>query len=94
MTSTEMEATARRSCLALSVAFFRFFCPIYWEQTMVPPAERAANAWITSTLMESTSETAEIAAEPTLLTIMLSAVPIREVRNCSATSGIRSIFSA
>ncbi len=52
------------------------------------------NAWITSTLMESTSETAEIAAEPTLLTIMLSAVPIREVRNCSATSGIRSIFSA
>ena len=37
--------------------------------------------------MESTSETAEIAADPTLLTIIVSAVPIMEFSNCSNTTG-------
>ena len=41
--------------------------------------------------MESTKETAEIAADPTLLTIMLSAVPIREFKICSTISGTRRI---
>ena len=39
-------------------------------------------------LMESTNDTAEIAAEPTLLTIMVSAVPMIEFNNCSSTTGI------
>ena len=56
---------------------------------MVPPAASAANTWITSTLIESTSDTAEIAADPTLLTIIVSAVPIIEFNNCSRTTGIR-----
>jgi hypothetical protein len=38
---------------------------------------------MTSTLIESTSDTAEIAAEPTLLTIMVSAVPMMELSSCS-----------
>ena len=38
----------------------------------------------------STDETAEIAAEPTLLTIMVSAVPIKEESSCSTIIGISS----
>ncbi len=37
-------------------------------------------------------ETAEIAALPTLLTIILSTVPIREFNNCSTISGISNTF--
>ena len=46
---------------------------------------------MTSTLIESTNDTAEIAAEPTLLTIMVSAVPMIEFNNCSSTTGIRRL---
>ena len=46
---------------------------------------------MTKILMESTSETAEIAAEPTLLTIIVSTVPIREESNCSMMIGIKSL---
>jgi len=60
---------------------------------MVPPAASAANTWITSTLIESTSDTAEIAADPTLLTIIVSAVPIREFRICSTTTGTSNAHS-
>lgn len=45
----------------------------------------------TKILMESTSETAEIAADPTLLTIIVSTVPIREESNCSMMIGIKSL---
>ena len=38
----------------------------------------------------STDKTAEIAAEPTLLTIMVSAVPIKEESSCSTIIGISS----
>ena len=60
---------------------------------MVPPAASAANTWITSTLIESTNDTAEIAADPTLLTIIVSAVPIREFRICSTTTGTSNAHS-
>ena len=46
---------------------------------------------MTNMLIESTSETAEIAAEPTLLTIMVSTVPIRDERSCSMMIGISSL---
>ena len=55
---------------------------------MTPPVAMAANAWTTRLLIESTSDTPESAAAPTLLTIMESAIPIREFRNCSAIIGI------
>ncbi len=45
---------------------------------------------MTKILMESTSDTAEMAAEPTLLTIIVSIVPIREESSCSIMTGIRS----
>lgn len=41
--------------------------------------------------MESTSDTAERAADPTLLTIMVSAVPIIEFKICSSTTGTRRL---
>ena len=41
--------------------------------------------------MESTSDTAERAADPTLLTIMVSAVPIIEFKICSRTTGTRRL---
>ena len=56
---------------------------MYCEQRIALPAASAENAWITNTLMESTRDTADIAAEPTLLTIMVSTVPIREFSTCS-----------
>ena len=38
-------------------------------------------------LIESTSDTDEIAAEPTLLTIIVSTVPISEFNSCSKING-------
>ena len=51
-----------------------------YAQTIAPPAASVENAWITNTLIESTSDTAEIAADPTLLTIIVSAVPMMEFK--------------
>ena len=56
---------------------------------IAPPAARAENACITRTLIESTNDTADIAAEPTLLTIIVSAVPITEFNSCSNITGTR-----
>ena len=58
------------------------------------PVASAANTWITSVLIESTSETADIATLPTLLTIMVSAIPIREFNICSTMIGISSIHNS
>ena len=60
--TTEIAVIINSTCLADSFARFTFFCPIYCAQTIAPPAASAENAWITSTLIESTSDTAEIAA--------------------------------
>jgi len=84
-----MAVMMNNTCLADSFAIFLFCCPIYCEQTIAPPAASAENACITRILIESTSDTAEIAADPILLTIIVSAVPIIEFNNCSRTTGIR-----
>ena len=52
------------TCRADSFARSLFPCPMYWAQTIAPPAANAENAWITNILIESTSDTAEIAADP------------------------------
>ena len=57
---------------------------------MAPPVPRAVNRKRISLLMESTRETPEMAAEPTLDTIMVSTVPTSEVSTCSMISGINS----
>ena len=54
----------------------------------VPPAASAAKTWIIRVLMESVSETAEIAALPRLEIIIVSAMPMRAFRNCSTMMGI------
>ena len=41
MTADEIHATTKDNCLADSSAFFLSFCPMYWEQTIVPPAASA-----------------------------------------------------
>lgn len=89
--TTEIAVIINSTCLADSFARFTFFCPIYCAQTIAPPAASAENAWITSTLIESTNDTAEIAADPTLLTIIVSAVPMMEFRSCSRTTRYQKI---
>lgn len=80
LTASEIAVIINSTCLADSFAFSLFLCPIYYAQTIAPPAASAENAWITNTLIESTSDTAEIAADPTLLTIIVSAVPVMEFK--------------
>lgn len=57
---------------------------------MVPPVASAAKTCITKTLMESVSETAEIAALPTRDTMTESAIPMKDVSNCSIITGINN----
>ena len=87
ITPTEIANTARNTCFAARFAPFRSSLPIYWEQMIAAPVVSAAKICITRLLMESTSEMAEIAALPTLLTIMVSAIPIKEFKSCSRTIG-------
>jgi hypothetical protein len=78
----------KTSCLPAAFARSILCLPIYWEHTIAPPVARAENILRISVLIESTSDTAEIAAEPTLLTIIVSAVPIRELSICSIIRGM------
>ncbi len=55
---------------------------------MTPPAARAEKIWMMRLLTESTRETAETAALPTLVTITVSNMPMREFRSCSSMRGI------
>ena len=87
---TDKTVMTKSTCLADSLAAFLLLLPRYWEQRIAPPAASAESAWITKTLMESTRDTAEIAADPTLLTIIVSAVPIREESSCSTMIGTKS----
>ena len=81
------------SCLPAAFALSVRCFPIYCEQTMAPPVASAEKMLSINVLIESTSDTAEIAAEPTLLTIIVSAVPISELSTCSTISGMRSAQS-
>ena len=92
--TAEIRNTTSSTCFAALSASFGFSFPIYWEQMIQPPAASAEKAWITSTLIESTRETADMAAAPTLLTMMVSAVPIREFKSCSTIRGTSSAHRA
>ena len=83
----------KNTCLAAWRAPFVLWLPRYCEQRIAPPAASAESACMTRILIESTSETAEIAAEPTLLTIIVSTVPIREANSCSIIIGTKSFRS-
>ena len=88
VTSVEIATTVSTSWRPVSTASSRSLRPRYWAQMIVPPVAMAAKTLIISTLMASTSDTAEIAAEPALDTIIVSAVPISELSSCSIISGI------
>ena len=91
--TVEIVSTLKVTCLAASLLDSLSPLPRYWEQIIAAPAPNAVNTCMTSTLMESTSDTAEIAALPTLLTIMVSAIPIKEFKSCSTIIGRSSVRS-
>ena len=80
------------TCLADSSARSLSLQPRYWLHRIVPPVAIEANRYITSLFMESTRETPDTAASPTLETMMVSTVPIRESITCSIISGITSFL--
>ena len=79
MSSTSWSDTRR--------AFSVLRAPKYCPATTAPPVARAVNRLMSRTLMESTRDTADTAASPTLATITESAMPTNMERNCSATRG-------
>ena len=79
-------------CCAALLLCFLSPAPRYWEQRIVPPVAIAAKIWMNSVLMASTRDTAEIAALPTRDTIMVSIIPISELRSCSAMRGQSSFL--
>ena len=77
-----------KSCSVALHASFGFLLPKYCPATTAPPVAKAANILISKTLTESTRETADIAASPTLDTISESASPTVTANNCSIINGI------
>lgn len=84
---SEITNTVSTTCPAARLLSFLFPLPIYREQTIAAPAAIAEKICMTRLLIESTSATADIASLPTVETIIVSAIPIREFRNCSTTIG-------
>ena len=66
------------------------FRPRYWLQRIAPPVAIAEKIKTIITFIESTRETAEIAAEPHFVIITVSAVPINEFKSCSTIRGTSS----
>lgn len=60
---------------------------------MAPPVAMAANTLMIKMFNESTRETAEIAAEPMLVTIIVSTDPINAVKTYSNINGINNLFN-
>ena len=60
---------------------------------MVPPVAMAANILMIKIFNESKRETAEIAAKPMLVTIMVSTDPINAVKTCSNINGINNLHN-
>jgi hypothetical protein len=89
---TDSTVMTRNTCLAARLAPLGLLLPMYWEHRIAPPAASADKACITRILMESTSDTAETADAPTLLTIIVSTVPISEAKRFSSMIGIRSFL--
>lgn len=86
----EITNTVSTTCPAALLLSFLFPLPIYCEQIIVAPDAIAENICITRLLIESTSDTADIAALPTVETIIVSAIPIKEFKNCSMMIGNNS----
>ena len=60
---------------------------------MAPPVAMAANTLMIKMSYESTRETAEMAVEPMLVTIMVSTDPINSVKTWSNINGIKSLLN-
>lgn len=60
---------------------------------MVPPVAMAANILMIKIFNESKRETAEIAAKPMLVTIMVSTDPINAVKTSSNINGINNLHN-
>lgn len=91
---SEITNTVNTTCSAALLLSFLFPLPIYCEQTIVAPDAIAENICMTRLLIESTSDTADIAALPTVETIIVSTIPIKEFKNCSMMIGKSSQNSA
>ena len=87
VTTREIRKISSTSWSVTRRAFFSFCAPKYWPATTAPPVAKAVNKLISSTLMESTRETADTAASPTPATMTESAMPTNMAKNCSATRG-------
>ena len=82
----------RNTCLAARLAPLGFFASYVLGTQDCTSGASADKACITRILMESTSDTAETADAPTLLTIIVSTVPISEAKRFSSMIGIRSFL--
>ena len=89
----EIRVTEKINCFKAWLAFSFWFYPKYWAQMMAPPVAMAANILMIKIFNESTRETAEIAAEPMLVTIMVSTDPINAVKTYSNINGINNLFN-
>ena len=86
----ETSVVTVKSCLAAAFALGWSSRPRYWDATIEPPVESAAKTLSSSRLIESTSETPETAASPTLDTMKVSAMPTVAASTCSMISGMIS----
>ena len=89
----EIRVTEKINCFKAWLAFSFWLYPKYWAQMMATPVAMAANILMIKIFNESTRETAEIAAEPMLVTIMVSTDPINAVKTCSNINGTMSLFN-
>lgn len=60
---------------------------------MAPPVAMAANILMIKIFNESKRKTAEMAAKPMLVTIMVSTDPINAVKTCSNINGINNLHN-
>lgn len=81
--------TEKINCFKAWLAFSFWFYPKYWAQMMVSPV----NILMIKIFNESTRKTAKIAAEPILVTIMVSTDPINAVKTYSNINGINNLFN-
>lgn len=89
----EIRVTEKINCFKAWLAFSFWLYPKYWAQMMVPPVAMAVNILMIKIFNESTRETAKIAAEPILVTIMVSTDPINAVKTYSNINGINNLFN-
>ena len=89
----EIRVMEKINCFKAWLAFSFWLDPKYWAQIMAPPVAMAANILMIKIFNESTRETAKMAAEPMLVTIMVSTEPIHAVKTCSNINGINNLFN-